>query len=287
MIAAAGAANFGLVGNGQLSIIGFEDNTKEMRLLKKYGTQTGINDIAWSEIHENQLVSAGLDGSVLLWDIKVPQHPINIWKEHTREVMSIKWNYIAKDCFISASWDSTIKLWKSDISQSLGTVAKHQGCVYDIAWSPINKNVFASCSEDKTIQIHDLSNGMAPTLTLTGHSDQVLSVDWNKYNKHCIISSSTDKTVRMWDIRNTKHALLQLGPFEFPCKRIICSPHHRQLVALCGYNMNIMIWDLDKMQPVYIHDEHKEFVFGIDWSLFHPNLLVSYSWDEFIHLFAL
>ena len=34
-----------------------------------FDTQDGLYDVAWSEIHENQLVSASGDGSVKLWDV--------------------------------------------------------------------------------------------------------------------------------------------------------------------------------------------------------------------------
>jgi WD40 repeat protein len=35
----------------------------------RYDTQDGLYDVAWSEIHENQLVTASGDGSLRLWDI--------------------------------------------------------------------------------------------------------------------------------------------------------------------------------------------------------------------------
>ena len=34
-----------------------------------YETQDGLYDVAWSEVHENQLVTASGDGSIKLWDI--------------------------------------------------------------------------------------------------------------------------------------------------------------------------------------------------------------------------
>lgn len=36
-----------------------------------YETQDGLYDVAWSEIHENQLVTASGDGSLKLWDIMI------------------------------------------------------------------------------------------------------------------------------------------------------------------------------------------------------------------------
>lgn len=37
--------------------------------LSRYETQDGIYDVAWSEIHENQLVTGSGDGTLKLWDI--------------------------------------------------------------------------------------------------------------------------------------------------------------------------------------------------------------------------
>jgi hypothetical protein len=36
-----------------------------------YDTQDGLYDVAWSEIHENQLVTASGDGSIKMWDIMI------------------------------------------------------------------------------------------------------------------------------------------------------------------------------------------------------------------------
>ena len=37
--------------------------------MTRYDTQDGLYDVAWSEIHENQLVTASGDGSIRLWDV--------------------------------------------------------------------------------------------------------------------------------------------------------------------------------------------------------------------------
>jgi WD40 repeat protein len=34
-----------------------------------FETQDGLFDVAWSEIHENQIITASGDGSIKLWDI--------------------------------------------------------------------------------------------------------------------------------------------------------------------------------------------------------------------------
>lgn len=76
-------------------------------------------DLAWSEIHENQIASACGDGSIKLWDVSLnvrrlyaylQDHPIRNWAEHTREVFSLDWNNIQKELFASSSWDGAVKV---------------------------------------------------------------------------------------------------------------------------------------------------------------------------------
>ncbi|KAJ1917899.1 peroxisomal targeting signal 2 receptor [Mycoemilia scoparia] len=285
LLACAGAANFGLVGNGRLTVLGFNPNAPELSPIRMYDTQDGLFDVCWSERHENQLVTGSGDGSIALWDITIPDYPVKKWREHSREIMGIEWNYVSKDTFLSASWDRTIKLWRPDAPQSLMTFAGHSGCVYTAAWCPHQNTTFASCSEDRTIKIWSLNNPQSPVGTIQGHSNQVLSLDWNKYIPNQIATTSSDKTIKVWDIRNPKHAVTVLGPFEFAMRRCKFSPHHPNIIAAGGYDMASSVWDLSKGRVVYLHDPHCEFVHGLDWSLFTPNVMTTCAWDEMVHVF--
>ena len=72
-LAVASAANFGLLGNGRLHILSLAPQANlplpTVNLEKQYPSQDGLYDVAWSETHENQLVTASGDGSLRLWDI--------------------------------------------------------------------------------------------------------------------------------------------------------------------------------------------------------------------------
>ena len=76
----------------------------------RFDTQDSLYDLAWSEVHENQLVVATGDGSIKLFDIALDQFPVRSWQEHKREVFAVHWNLITKDTFCSSSWDGTIKI---------------------------------------------------------------------------------------------------------------------------------------------------------------------------------
>ena len=45
----------------------------------RYDTQDGLYDVAWSEVHENQLVTASGDGSIKLWDVTLKVSACAAW----------------------------------------------------------------------------------------------------------------------------------------------------------------------------------------------------------------
>ncbi|KAJ2617209.1 peroxisomal targeting signal 2 receptor [Coemansia sp. RSA 1365] len=286
LLAAATSANFGLVGNGRLSILNALPGTEGISPRQQYDTQDGLFDLSWNEAHENQIATASGDGSIKLWDITLNGLPIARWHEHRREVMGIEWNYIAKSTFLSSSWDGSVKLWNPATPQSLRTFTEHTGCVYGSTWSPSQFDQFATCSEDKTIKLWSVNEPNGKSLaTFGGHVDQVLSLDWNKYKPEQLVTSSVDRTIKIWDIRNPRGQVAMFGPFEFSVRRVKFSPFSPNFIATAGYDMSASVWDVRNGTVVYVHDLHKEFVFGIDWSLFHSGLMATCSWDEQVHLF--
>ncbi|KAL8741837.1 MAG: hypothetical protein Q9190_005596 [Brigantiaea leucoxantha] len=142
-IAVASAANFGLVGNGRLYILGLTPQgivaekwsaplspltpslpislshfpfpvlllyLLSSRQTPRFDTQDSLYDLSWAESHENQVVVAAGDGSIKLFDITLEEFPVQSWHEHKREVFAVHWNLVAKDTFCSSSWDGTIKI---------------------------------------------------------------------------------------------------------------------------------------------------------------------------------
>jgi peroxin-7 len=107
-LAVAASANYGIVGNGRLFVLGL--GPAGIQLERGFDTNDALYDLAWSEINENQLVVACGDGSLKLFDLTTGDFPVMNFSEHKREAFSVCWNPIAKDSFISSSWDGTIKI---------------------------------------------------------------------------------------------------------------------------------------------------------------------------------
>lgn len=235
-LAVATASNYGLVGNGKLFVLNIEPNGVINNPIS-WDTQDGLFDLAWSEVHENQVVTANGDGSVKLFDIMVPNFPVMNFKEHSKEVFSINWNLVDKSNFVSSSWDGTIKLWTPERPGSLMTLAgnpashsaidptpgggasgvplSHQqphqqnqqqlntaNCIYNASFSPHLPSTIVSCNGASKVQIWDIRSPNPLTTEFIAHSGlESLTCDWNKYKSTIIASGGTDKSIRIWDLR--------------------------------------------------------------------------------------
>lgn len=79
----------------------------------RFDTNDALYDVAWSEINENQLVTACGDGSLKLFDLGLNDFPVMNFHEHKREAFSVAWNPVNKDTFASSSWDGSVKIVRS------------------------------------------------------------------------------------------------------------------------------------------------------------------------------
>ncbi|GAA99599.1 uncharacterized protein L969DRAFT_411797 [Mixia osmundae IAM 14324] len=318
-LALASSQNFGLVGNGRLHLLGYQPQTRQLGVEKAFDTQDGLYDLAWSETHENQIVSASGDGSIKLWDIALNDFPIRNWHEHQREVFSVDWNNLDKSTFASSSWDHTIKLWRPELPHSLQTIPAHSACVYAALFSPSQPQTLASVSSDGFLKVWDLNSPTAASgnasLAIPAHPTEILSLDWNKYQPFLVATGSVDRTVKIHDIRKASSAMSTptampgqacvetLLGHDYAIRKVAWSPHSATLLASASYDMSARIWNAQSPgtigQPPQlqwsgksaqstnlrkVHTAHTEFVVGLAWSLYEDGLIASCSWDTETHL---
>ncbi|KAK0531321.1 peroxisomal targeting signal 2 receptor [Tilletia horrida] len=204
-LAIASAANYGLIGNGRLHVVhlgppgasagaGVGD-LPSMQVSNMFDTQDGLYDVAWSEMHENHLISSSGDGSIALWDTShgpsgphagPSTRPLAHWRRHTREVFSLSWSPLQKHLFASSSWDGTVRIWTperagmevsmlclSPDGPALPTAQAQPAanttapgappppsstapCVYTCAFSPHAPDLIACGAGDGFVRIYDL-----------------------------------------------------------------------------------------------------------------------------------
>ncbi|KAL1953604.1 hypothetical protein VTO42DRAFT_2551 [Malbranchea cinnamomea] len=271
-LAVAASANFGLVGNGRFYIL---DLTPQGIIpVKWYTTQDALYDLAWSEINENQAIVSSGDGSVKLFDATVDDFPVQNWKEHTREVLSVHWNLVAKDRFCSSSWDGTVKIWSPSHPQSILTLPTNS-CTYSAAFSPHSPDILSCVASDSFLRIFDLrtppspSNhltlqipihgaGMAPIAAKPGLPPvpaasppaEALTHDWNKYRPSVLATGGVDKIIRTFDIRAPKQGpLAAMIGHNYAIRKLAWSPHLSNLILSASYDMTCRIWSDESGPP--------------------------------------
>ncbi|MCJ1301410.1 peroxisomal targeting signal 2 receptor [Hypocenomyce scalaris] len=259
-IAVASAANFGLVGNGRLYILGL--TPKGIVTEKWFDTQDSLYDLSWSESHENQLVVAAGDGSIKLFDIGLDEFPVQSWQEHKREVFAVHWNLVAKDTFCSSSWDGTVKVWSPTRTSSLLTLPIHS-CTYSASFSPHSPSVLTAVSSDSHLRLFDLrtppsaSNHL--TLTIPLHTPplarpaqpsasglppaEALTHDWNKYRDTIIAAAGVDRMIRTFDIRAPHQGPVAVLPgHDYAVRKVAWSPHLSDVLLSASYDMTCRVW---------------------------------------------
>ncbi|RPB22774.1 WD40 repeat-like protein [Terfezia boudieri ATCC MYA-4762] len=305
-LACAASANFGLVGNGRLYILGLTPGGIVGE--KWFDTQDGLFDLTWSEIHENQLVVASGDGSVKLFDIMVKDSfPIQNWQEHQREVFSVSWNLVDKNTFCSSSWDGTVKIWSPIHPTSLLTLPTNS-CTYSSAFSPHSTHLVSCVSSDSFLRIFDLRIPQATPLPpstaqpvpakpaiqihVPGNAE-LLTHDWNKYRPEVLATGGVDKVIRVFDVRGATGSVSELRGHEYAIRKVCWSPHWAGVLMSGGYDMSIRIWE-DGCgggmgggmsggggRLLGVMDKHTEFVAGLGWCLFGGGgWAASAGWDE-------
>ena len=198
--AVATAANFGIVGQGKLSVVAQQPGGGALQPEAEMLANDGLFDCAWSERHEHHVIGACGDGSIKLWDLQAQSdgRPLAAVQEHTAEASGVDWNLVSKDCFASCSWDHTVRVWEAERLASLVTLAEHTFCVYEVKWAPHHAERLLSCSGDRTVKLWEPRAGPHALMTIAASEQEVLSVDWNKYDEHCFATGAVDKTVRGW-----------------------------------------------------------------------------------------
>jgi len=289
-LAVASSQHFGIVGNGKLVIFDLNKNN-QLVPIRQYDTQDSLFETSWSEINEHQIIGCCGDGSIKLWDMTVPDLPVQLFHEHTREVYGLSWNLKRKDCFVSGSWDNTIKVWDPLRPQSVLTFTEHTYCIYATNWAPHHPDVFASASGDCSIKIWDTKSPHS-VQTIRAHESEILTCDWSKYQENLLVTGSVDKSIKVFDLRFPNKEIKAFFGHGYAVRKVKFSPHHANVIGSVSYDMTTRFWNMDLNNPapvqaesLFVYDRHTEFVAGLDFNIFVEGMVAACSWDEIVHVF--
>ena len=230
------------------------DRDADLKPLGTITTDSGFNDIAWSEAddeHPLGVIAGALEnGSIDLWDAQ--------------------------------------KLLKGDQNAFISRTTKHTGAAKALQWNPYRHNLLASAGAKGEIFIYDLNN-MANQFRLgatAARADDIDCLDWNKQEKtaHILATGSSGGFVTVWDVKQKKDVLTLSNQGRKAVSAVAWDPEQSTTLATATSNDQdplILIWSLrNSSAPERTLKGHELGVLGLSWCVQDPELLLSCGKDN-------
>lgn len=261
-----------------------------------------VLDCCFSPITD-QILTAGEDGKVVLWNIPPTdtvlhdetindEHKLVCYnlEEHKSAVMSVA---MRKDLFLSVSKGGEAKLWRlrpdvptEPISGPVNYTC-HTRMILSCSLS-LDAKRFATGSDDKSVKVWSTECKNKCLVTLVdGHTNWIKGVQWCKTHEYLLASCGYDGKLCIWDVRDKNRKL--------PC--IIIEPHKRtqfncldwhpvfdQHIVTGAQDSTCTIWDLRSRKRAQVYNEHESQVNSV---AFNPggSLLLTGSHDKSSRIF--
>ena len=109
---------------------------------------------------------------------------------------------------------------------------------------------------------------------VSGHRGPVLDLKWNPFNDNEIASCSEDATIKVWQIGDDEHGLAEnltdwlvdLHGHQRKVGQIEWHPTAEHIMLSSGADCQVMLWNLEKAEPIRIILCHSDLVQSLSWS---------------------
>ena len=206
------------------------------------GHSSGVKSVAFSPDGDT-LVSGGWDGSIGLWDVRVPEQN-QTFHAHEGGVNSVAFSH---DGFTLASGgvDKTVRLWDGRTGEHRQTLTGHLDEIRSVAFSH-DGEMLASASGGlypesigKAIWIWDVRTGEHLHI-LEGHTAAVSCVVFSP-DAPVLASGSFDNSIRIWDARTGESMQILEGHTD-RVSSVVFSPDGSTLVS-GSRDSTILLWE--------------------------------------------
>ncbi|MFF5188648.1 helix-turn-helix domain-containing protein [Streptomyces sp. NPDC000345] len=159
------------------------------------GLDGGVDALAFSPVAD-LLATAGADGTVRLWDLRVGTPTAGPLSGHEGSVRAIAFSPDGR-LIATGGADGTVRLWDPVAASPSGCpLTGHTGPVGCVAFSPDGRLV-ASAGDDATVRYWSPATGRSAGEPLTGHEGPVTGLSFSR-DGGLLSSAGTDRTVRLW-----------------------------------------------------------------------------------------
>lgn len=210
------------------------------------------------------IVSAGEDGSVILWDWQ-GQKQLQ-WAAQQGAILSVGFSPDGQK-IATAGAAGSVRLWNLQ-GDLLADLKGHTAAVLGLSFSP-DGQLLATASRDLSVRLWDLQQ-IAPVLqpqaVLTGHQGAVWSLAFSPDSQQ-LVSASDDGTFRRWSLQGKQLQQVQAQQGELHVVRF--SPDGQQL-ATAGQYGQIRLWRVQdgsvQAKPIDELQGHQGRVWGLAFS---------------------
>ncbi|KAK1143492.1 protein transport protein S31 [Aspergillus melleus] len=223
----------------------------ELQPVAKIDTDSGFNDLAWTESEDNSrgIIAGALEnGSLDLWDA---------------------------DKLLSGSSDAV-----------MSRTSKHSGAIKALQFNPKHSNLLATGGAKGELYISDLNN-IANPYRLGGtaaRADDIECLDWNKKVPHILVTGSNAGFVTVWDVKTKKESLTLNNMGRKAVSSVAWDPEKpTKLVTATPLESDpvICVWDLrNSHAPERTLRGHESGVLSLSWCAQDPDLLLSSGKDN-------
>ncbi|KAH1724016.1 protein transport protein S31 [Aspergillus fumigatus] len=228
-----------------------QDASQELQPIAKIGTDSGFNDLAWTDYEDNSrgVIAGALEiGSLDLWDA---------------------------DKLINGSSDAVIS-----------RMTKHSGAIKALQFNPKHSNLLATGGAKGELYISDLNNITNPYRlgSAAARADDIECLDWNKKVAHILVTGSSAGFVTVWDVKTRKESLTLNNMGRKAVSAVAWDPEKpTKLITSTPLESDplIYVWDLrNSHAPERTLKGHESGVLSLSWCPQDPDLLLSSGKDN-------
>jgi RNA polymerase sigma factor (sigma-70 family) len=228
------------------------------------GHTASVQRVAFSP-DGRQLLSCGLDGAIILWDLQTGRE-IRRFSGHGDRVDCVSFRADGRR-FLSASWDWTVRLWDVKTGKELKQV-RFQGepgvHVSGVWWFPDGRRFLALATDHEALQIYDVRSG-ALLKDFRRHPGHIYAAALSPDGRR-VLEASYDYVapIRLWDVASGK-LLREFKGYTSKTFGIAFSPDGR-LALSTGEDPLVRLWDVETGEIVRVFKGHRSGVEGVAYS---------------------